>query len=99
MVRKRILKSGETIKLDTGCIVGFTGGVDYDIKFTGGFRNTLFGGEGLFLATLKGPGTVYYQTLPLARLASRIANSGGFGQGEQGGIASDILGGIISGGN
>ncbi len=58
---KRELGSGEVIKVDTGCIVGFTKDVDYDIEFVGGIKNTLFGGEGLFFATLRGPGTIYIQ--------------------------------------
>ncbi len=67
------LQRGQTLRLDTGCLVAFTPSVDYDIKFVGGFRNMIFGGEGLFLAVLKGPGKVYVQSLPFARLADRIA--------------------------
>jgi uncharacterized protein (TIGR00266 family) len=69
---KRILSAGEVLKVDTGCIVGFTKDVDYDIEFVGGIKNTLFGGEGMFYATLRGPGTVYIQSLPFSRLADRI---------------------------
>lgn len=70
---KRELMAGEVIKLDTGCLAAFSPSVDYDIQFVGGFKNALFGGEGLFLARLKGPGIVYMQSLPLSRLADRIA--------------------------
>ena len=61
---KKELQPGEILKVDTGCIVGFTQDVDYDIEFIGGIKNSLFGGEGLFYATLRGPGTVYIQSLP-----------------------------------
>lgn len=70
---KRELMAGEVIKLDTGCLAAFSPTVNYDIQFVGGFKNALFGGEGLFLARLKGPGIVYMQSLPLSRLADRIA--------------------------
>lgn len=69
------LDIGDELKVDTGCIVGFSPTVDYDIKFVGGFRNALFGGEGLFLASLKGPGLVYLQSLPLSKLVERIQAS------------------------
>src|SRR5438046_3701192 len=70
-VFEKELQSGELLKIDTGCIVGFTGTVNYDIQFVGGIKNTLFGGEGLFFATLRGPGKVWIQTLPVSRLAAR----------------------------
>ncbi|SFS80273.1 TIGR00266 family protein [Lutibacter maritimus] len=69
---KKVLQAGEILKVDTGCVVGFTKKVDYDIEFVGGIRNTVFGGEGLFFATLKGPGIVYVQSLPFSRLAGRV---------------------------
>ncbi|WP_372792385.1 TIGR00266 family protein [Lutibacter sp.] len=69
---KKVLQAGEVLKVDTGCVVGFTKDVNYDIEFVGGIKNTVFGGEGLFFATLKGPGTVYIQSLPFSRLAGRI---------------------------
>ena len=72
---KKELASGEVLKVDTGCIVGFTKDVDYDIEFVGGIKNTIFGGEGMFFATLRGPGTVYVQSLPFSRLADRIIAS------------------------
>jgi uncharacterized protein (TIGR00266 family) len=69
---KKVLKAGEILKVDTGCIVGFTQNVNYDIQFVGGIKNTVFGGEGLFFATLTGPGTVYIQSLPFSRLAGKV---------------------------
>ncbi|WP_035669320.1 TIGR00266 family protein [Flavobacterium sp. 83] len=72
---KKELAAGEILKVDTGCIVGFTKDVDYDIEFIGGIRNSIFGGEGLFYVKLRGPGTVYVQSLPFSRLADRIIAS------------------------
>jgi len=72
---ERELAADETIKVDTGCIVGFQPSVDYDISFIGGIKSAIFGGEGLFFATLKGPGKVYLQSLPLSRLADRLIAS------------------------
>ena len=60
------------LRVDTGCLVAFAATVDYDIQFVGGFKNALFGGEGLFLAKMTGPGKVYIQSLPLSKLAERI---------------------------
>lgn len=71
-VFERVLQSEELIKIDTGCLVALTQTVDYNIQFIGGIKNSIFGGEGLFFATLRGPGTVWIQTLPVSRLASRI---------------------------
>lgn len=82
---KKTLAPGEVLRVDTGCIVGFTKEVDYDIEFIGGLRNTVFGGEGVFFATLKGPGTVYIQSLPFSRLAGRVLAAiprGGKDKGE-----------------
>ena len=70
-VVKRELR-GETLRVDTGCIVAFDATVDYDIEAAGGLKSMLFGGEGLFLATLRGHGTVWLQSLPFSRLANRI---------------------------
>ena len=98
---KRDLRAGESLRVDTGCLVAFSPSVSYDIQFIGGFRNALFGGEGLFLARLTGPGPVYLQSLPFSRMADRImagARSGG--REEKAGIAgigSGILGGILQG--
>jgi len=90
---KKVLAPGEILKVDTGCLVGFTKDVDYDIEFVGGIKNTLFGGEGVFFATLRGPGTVYIQSLPFSRLADRIIASApkmGGSSREEG----SILGGL-----
>jgi uncharacterized protein (AIM24 family) len=88
---------GEILKVDTGCIVAFTKEVDYDIQFVGGIKNTLFGGEGVFFATLRGPGKVWIQSLPISRLASRIMRYGGMGgRREEGGILGG-LGNILDG--
>lgn len=69
---KRTLRPGEMLKLDTGCLVALQPSVQYDIQFVGGFKNTIFGGEGLFFATLTGPGDIWCQSLPFSRLAGRI---------------------------
>ncbi len=91
VVKKEL--ANETIKVDTGCIVGFTPGIDYSIEAVG-LKSAFFGGEGLFLATLRGTGTVYLQSLPFSRLADRIIEhaprqAGGERQGE-----GSVLGGI-----
>lgn len=86
---KKTLAAHESLRVDTGCLVAFESTIDYDIKFVGGFKNALFGGEGLFLAQVKGPGTVYLQSLPFSRLADRIASAARFGRGkEEGGLGS-----------
>jgi uncharacterized protein (TIGR00266 family) len=90
---RKVLGAGEVLKVDTGCIVGFTKDVDYDIEFVGGIKNTIFGGEGLFFATLRGPGTVYIQSLPFSRLASRVWAAAPKGGGKDKGEGS-ILGGL-----
>ena len=90
---KKILQSAETLRVDTGCLVGFTQDVNYDIEFIGGIKNSVFGGEGLFYAKLKGPGTVYIQSLPFSRLAGRILSSAPQGGGKDRGEGS-ILGGL-----
>jgi uncharacterized protein (AIM24 family) len=102
-VVKKELAAGETLRVDTGCIVAFQPSVGYDIRFVGGFKNALFGGEGLFLATLTGPGTVLLQSLPFARLVDRIKRGLSYSQGGGestgvAGIGGDILKDIISGG-
>ena len=89
-VFERTLQPGETLKIDTGCLVGYTQTVSFDIQFIGGIRNSIFGGEGLFFATLRGPGKIWIQTLPVSRLASRILAYGTYKRKEEGGI----LGGI-----
>ena len=89
---KKVLQPGEVLKVDTGCIVGFTQDVDYDIEFVGGIKNTIFGGEGLFFATLRGPGTVYIQSLPFSRLAGRVLAMAPQNGGERG--EGSVLGGL-----
>lgn len=75
-ILEKELKPDEVLKVDTGCLAAFAPSVDYDIQFVGGFKNALLGGEGIFLARLKGPGKVYLQSLPLSRLADRIMEAG-----------------------
>ena len=87
------LQAGEVLKVDTGCIVGFSSQVDYDVQWVGGIRNTLFGGEGMFFATLRGPGTVYLQSLPFSRLAGRVWAAAPQGGGKHKGEGS-LLGGL-----
>ena len=92
-LEEKTLAPGETLRVDTGCIVAMQPTVDYDIQMAGGVKTVLFGGEGLFLATLRGPGKVWLQSLPFSRLASRIyaaAPQTGRGGREQG----SILGGL-----
>jgi len=99
-VIEKDLSPDETLRVDTGCLVAFAPTIDYDIKFVGGFRNALFGGEGLFLAYLRGPGKVFLQSLPFSRLADRIKAALSVQTGEKSGaagIGGDILGKIISG--
>lgn len=95
-VLERDLRSDEMLKVDTGCIVAFTQGVDYDIQFVGGIKNTLFGGEGVFFATLRGPGRVWIQTLPISRLAGRILSYATTTRKEEGSILGG-LGNLIDG--
>jgi len=90
---QRNLNPGETLKVDTGCIVAFTQDVDYDIQFVGGIKNTIFGGEGMFYAMLKGPGTIWLQSLPFSRLANRVITAAPRAGGRRKGEGS-ILGGI-----
>lgn len=98
-VIEKTLRRGESIRIDTGCLVAFPPSVDYDIQFVGGFNNALFGGEGMFLAKLTGHGKVYLQSLPFSRLADRIFVASGHWQtGEQKGIGgSGFLDGLFGG--
>src|SRR3954463_4461720 len=92
-IYERVLTAGEVIRVDTGCIVAFQPSVDYDIQMVGGIKSALFGGEGLFFATLRGPGKIWLQSLPLSRLAGRITAASpqtGRGGREEG----SILGGL-----
>lgn len=93
--------NNELIRVDTGCLVAFTPGIDYDIQRAGNLKSMFFGGEGLFLATLQGVGTVYLQSLPFSRLADRIlahAPSAGGSRSEEGSVLGGI-GGLIDGDN
>ena len=89
-VTERILQPGEVLKIDTGCVVAYTDGIDFDIEFIKGIRNFMFGGEGLFFATLRGPGKVWIQSLPISRLAGRLMQYGMGHRKEEG----SILGGF-----
>lgn len=90
---ERELQPGETLKVDTGCLVALTQDVDYDIEMVKGIKTALFGGEGLFLASLRGPGKVWIQSLPFSRLASRIFAAAPQAGGKQKGEGS-VLGGL-----
>lgn len=98
-IMERNLAPGEILRVDTGCVVAYTPSVDFDIQFVGGVKTALFGGEGLFFAVMRGPGTVWLQSLPFARLASRIfaaapvRKGGGGSGGEQGGLLGSLLNG------
>jgi uncharacterized protein (TIGR00266 family) len=87
---ERELRPGESLRIDTGCVVAYTKDVDFDIQFVGGIKNTIFGGEGVFFAVLRGPGKVWLQTLPISRLASRILQYSSGARKEEG----SILGGL-----
>jgi uncharacterized protein (TIGR00266 family) len=84
---------GETLRVDTGCLAAFTKGIDYDIERVGNLKSMVFGGEGLFLATLRGHGTVYLQSLPFSRLANRVLQASSSGSGTSKDEGS-VLGGL-----
>jgi uncharacterized protein (TIGR00266 family) len=92
-IYERQLAPGELLRVDTGCVVAFEPMVDFDIQFVGGIKSALFGGEGLFFATLRGPGKIWLQSLPLSRMANRIVaaapQAGGARRGE-----GSVLGGL-----
>lgn len=96
-VVEKQLNPDEVLRVDTGCIVAFTSDVDYDIQFVKGIKNTFFGGEGLFFATLRGPGKVWIQSLPISRLASRIIAYGGVGGRKEEGSILGGLGNLLDG--
>ena len=96
-VIEKELQPGEILKIDTGCIVAFTQHVSYDIQFIGGIKNSIFGGEGLFFAQLRGPGKVWIQTLPISRLAARILQYGSAGGRREEGSVLGKLGNILDG--
>jgi uncharacterized protein (TIGR00266 family) len=103
-VVKRELQPGQTLLVDTGCLVAYTPSVNFEIQYVGKIKTALFGGEGLFFAKVTGPGTVWLQSLPFSRLASRVfaaAPQTGGGRTEQsalgGLVGGGVLGGILSG--
>ena len=89
-VTEKELKPGEVLKVDTGCVVAYTAGIDFDIEFIRGIKNWMFGGEGLFFARLQGPGKVWIQSLPISRLAGRLMQYATVNRKEEG----SILGGL-----
>ena len=97
LVIERELAVGEMLRVDTGCIVAFTQQVDYDIQFVRGIRNVMFGGEGLFYATLRGPGKVWIQTIPISRLASRILSYAAPTNRREEGSVLGTLGNLMDG--
>ncbi|MGM8364559.1 TIGR00266 family protein [Virgibacillus sp. W0181] len=97
-IHKKELAHGDVLRVDTGCLVAMTGEIDYNVEFVGGVKTALFGGEGLFFATLRGPGTVWIQSLPFSRLASRVfaaapERGGSKGEGSAASGLFDLLGG------
>ena len=101
MLTERTLGPGELIRVDTGCIVALQPSVSYDIEYVGKIKTAIFGGEGLFFATLRGPGRVWLQSLPLSRLANRIVSAvpGITGGGKGEGSILGGLGGLLDGDN
>ncbi len=100
-LHERTLAPGELIRVDTGCIVAMQPSVNYEIEYVGKIKSALFGGEGLFFATLRGPGRIWLQSLPLSRLANRIvaAVPGVRHGGREEGSVLGRLGGLIDGDN
>ena len=99
-VVERRLQSGQTLLVDTGCLVAMTPDVNFEVQYVGKVKTALFGGEGLFLARVAGPGTVWLQSLPFSRLASRIfaAAPQRGGSREEGGLLGGLVGGGVLGG-
>jgi uncharacterized protein (TIGR00266 family) len=83
--------NNETIRVDTGCIVGFENAIDYDVQMAGGLRTSIFGGEGLFLATLSGTGKVWLQSLPISKLIRNLSPASGNASKESGGILGNLF--------
>jgi uncharacterized protein (TIGR00266 family) len=94
---ERDLSAGETLRVDTGCIVALQPSVNYDIQMVGGIKNTIFGGEGLFFATLTGPGKIWLQSLPFSRLAGRIVGATKMGGAREEGSILGGLGNLLGG--
>jgi uncharacterized protein (TIGR00266 family) len=99
-VVKRELQAGQTLLIDTGCVVAFTSSINFEIQYVGKVKTALFGGEGLFFAKVTGPGTVWLQSLPFSRLASRIfaAAPQRGGSREEGSLLGGVVGGSLLGG-
>jgi uncharacterized protein (TIGR00266 family) len=95
-VVERELLAGEILKIDTGCVVAYTAGIDFDIEFISGIKNLMFGGEGLYFATLTGPGKVWIQSLPISRLAGRLLQYATVNRKEEGSILGS-LGNLLDG--
>jgi uncharacterized protein (AIM24 family) len=100
-LQERTLLPGEKVRVDTGCIVALQPSVDYDIQYVGKIKTALFGGEGLFFATLTGPGRAWLQSLPLSRMADRIYKAAPAAGGSRVGEGSILggLGGLLDGDN
>ena len=98
-LREKTLAPGETLRVDTGCLVALQPSVNYDVQFVGRIKTAVFGGEGLFFTTLTGPGRVWLQSLPFSRLANRVFAAAPAGGGRQVGEGSVLggLGGLIGG--
>ena len=97
---RRELQAGQTLLVDTGCVVAYTPSVSFEIQYVGKIKTALFGGEGLFFARLSGPGTVWLQSLPFSRLASRVfaaAPQRGGGGREESSFGGGLLGGLVGG--
>ena len=96
-IMERELNDGEELTVDTGCLVAFSDSIDYDVRFMGGFKNMIFGGEGFFQTVLKGPGKLYLQSLPFSRIAQAIiATAGGqAGSSESGGALGQIVNSVL----
>lgn len=97
LVLERELAPGEVLRLDTGCLVAMTSSVDYNIEFVKGVKTAIFGGEGLFFATLRGPGKVWVQSLPFSRLADRVLSAAKFSGGREEGSILGSLGNLLDG--
>lgn len=96
-VQERSLEVGESLRVDTGCLVAYSGNIDFNIEFVKGIKNAVFGGEGLFFAHLRGPGKVWLQSLPISRLASRVIQYGSFGNRKGEGSVLGGLGNLLDG--
>ncbi|HOO83240.1 MAG TPA: TIGR00266 family protein [Prolixibacteraceae bacterium] len=83
--------NGETIRVDTGCVVGYTAGINFDIQQAGNLKSMIFGGEGIFLATLSGYGKIWIQSMPISKLVRELSRGGGNQRKETGGLLNQFL--------